>query len=67
MAPNNTNMEEKTSTKQMSELDYMPLTVVGHKEYESGYDLELLDDGSDNEPRFVRTFDDDRDMELIGI
>jgi len=45
-------------------LDQFPPTVTDHTEYEDGgYDLELLDSGTREEPRFIRTFGSDKETE----
>lgn len=47
----------------LSSLEHFPPTVVDHTEYPDGVDLELLDPGTEEEPRFIRIYDDDRQTE----
>lgn len=42
----------------VTELDQFPPTVVDHTEYPDGVDLHLLDEGTLEEPRFIRCYSD---------
>lgn len=45
-------------TLSMDSLNEFPPTVVGHTNYDDGVDLELLDSGTQDEPRLIRIYDD---------
>lgn len=51
----------KTAT--LANFDRFPPTVTDHTQYDDGVDLHLLDSGTQEEPRFVRIYDDDRETE----
>lgn len=66
----NTNMDEASQNVfAMTELNYIPPTVVDHTEYDDGViDLHLLDDGTENEPRFLRSYPDpEKELEAFNV
>lgn len=62
-------MEDKANqrTVAVTDLEQFPPTVTGHDTYKKGVDLTLLDSGTEEEPRFIRIFDDDRDTEAYNL
>jgi len=50
-------------TRSITDMKRFPPTVVDHTEYPDGVDLHLLDPGTQEEPRFIRIYDDDRETE----
>lgn len=62
MTPHTTNMERNQPVN-VTDLEHFPPTVVDHTCYEDGMDLHLMDEGTQEDPRLIQIFDDDREME----
>lgn len=53
--------------KQVTKFERFPPTVVASTEYDDGViDLELLDSGTEEEPRFIRVFPDSHEKDTVG-
>jgi len=53
--------------KRVTAFERFPPTVVDHTEYDDGViDLELLDPGTEEEPRFIRVFPEEHEKETVG-
>ena len=53
--------------KQVTKFERFPPTVVDSTEYDDGViDLELLDSGTEEDPRFIRVFPDSHEKDTVG-